>query len=120
MNSKEISQGIILSLFKLGLIFISIWLLIQLKSLIIYIVISIVISLIGRPVNRFLRNKLKLGKIFSSTLTIIILLSFFFLIISLLYLTDRPKSDNVILNKLFEKTNHKSIMRLLWLWNPWW
>ncbi len=35
-----------------------------------------------------------------------------FLIISLLYLTDRPKSDNVILNKLFEKTNHKSIHRL--------
>ena len=35
MNSKEISQGIILSIFKLGLIFICIWLLIQLKSLII-------------------------------------------------------------------------------------
>ena len=59
MNSKEISQGILLSLFKLGLIFLGIWLLIHLKSLIVYIVISIVISLIGRPINRFLLNKLK-------------------------------------------------------------
>ena len=78
MNSKEISQGILLSLFKLGLIFLGIWLLIHLKSLIVYIVISIVISLIGRPINKFL-NKLKLGKIFSSTLTIVILLTCFFL-----------------------------------------
>ncbi len=94
MNSKEISQGIILSLFKLGLIFIGIWLLIELKSLIIYIVISIVISLIGRPINRFLLNKLKLGKIFSSTLTIFILLSCFFLIISLFVPLLLQQSDN--------------------------
>ena len=97
MNSKEISQGIILSIFKLGLIFICIWLLIQLKSLIIYIVISVVISLIGRPINRFLLNKLKLGKIFSSTLTIIILLSFFFLIISLFVPLLLQQSDNLSL-----------------------
>ena len=97
MNSKEISQGIILSLFKLGLIFLGIWLLIQLKSLIVYIVISIVISLIGRPINRFLLNKLKLGKIFSSTLTIIILLSCFFLIISLFVPLLLQQSENLSL-----------------------
>ena len=97
MNSKEISQGILLSLFKLGLIFLGIWLLIHLKSLIVYIVISIVISLIGRPINRFLLNKLKLGKIFSSTLTIVILLSCFFLIISLFVPLLLQQSENLSL-----------------------
>lgn len=35
-----------------------------------------------------------------------------FLIVALLYLTDRPKQENFILEKLFSKTNHKSIHRL--------
>ena len=35
-----------------------------------------------------------------------------FLIISILYLTDRPKQENIILDKLFNKVNHKSIHRL--------
>ena len=115
MNSKEISQGIILSIFKLGLIFICIWLLIQLKSLIIYIVISVVISLIGRPINRFLLNKLKLGKIFSSTLTIIILLSFFFLITNFLLVTSR----HCILKSMCQSFHGaKKMMLLPWqLWH---
>jgi len=97
MNAKEISQGIILALFKLSLIFLGIWFLIELKSLIIYIVIAIVASLIGRPINRFLYNKLKLRKAFSSSLTIIFLLSTFFLIISLFVPLLLQQSDNLSL-----------------------
>ncbi len=35
-----------------------------------------------------------------------------FLITAILYITDRPKADNVILEKLFDKVNHKPIHRL--------
>jgi len=97
MNSKEISKGIITAILKLSLIILLFWLLIQLKSLLIYIIIAAVSSLIGRPINKFLIEKLKMGKILSPSLTILVMLGFFISIISLFVPLLLQQSDNLSL-----------------------
>ena len=53
MNAKEISKGIVLAILQLLGIAIVLWLLLQLQTLLIYMIIAGVISLIGRPINQF-------------------------------------------------------------------
>ena len=88
MNAKEISSGIVRAIVQITGICIIIWLLIQIKTLLIYMLIAGIVSLIGRPINRFLTQRLKLKNIFSSTITIIfliwILVSIFSLFVPLL------------------------------------
>jgi len=88
MNTKEISSGIVRAIFQITGICIIIWLLIQIKTLLIYMLIAGIVSLIGRPINRFLTQRLKLKNIFASTITIIfliwILVSIFSLFVPLL------------------------------------
>ena len=88
MNAKEISSGIVRAIVQITSICIIIWLLIQIKTLLIYMLIAGIVSLIGRPINRFLTQRLKLKNIFASTITIIfliwILVSIFSLFVPLL------------------------------------
>ena len=88
MNAKEISSGIVRAIVQITGICIIIWLLIQIKTLLIYMLIAGIVSLIGRPINRFLTQSLKLKNIFASTITIIfliwILVSIFSLFVPLL------------------------------------
>tara|TARA_A100001015_G_scaffold54922_1_gene60295 strand:- start:3283 stop:4371 length:1089 start_codon:yes stop_codon:yes gene_type:complete len=88
MNAKEISSGIVRAIVQITVICIIIWLLIQIKTLLIYMLIAGIVSLIGRPINRFLTQRLKLKNIFASTITIIfliwILVSIFSLFVPLL------------------------------------
>lgn len=88
MNAKEISSGIVRAIVQITGICIIIWLLIQIKTLLIYMLIAGIVSLIGRPINRFLTQRLKLKNIFASTITIIfliwILVSIFSLFVPLL------------------------------------
>ena len=74
MNAKEISSGIVRAIVQITGICIIIWLLIQIKTLLIYMLIAGIVSLIGRPINRFLTQRLKLKNIFASTITIILLI----------------------------------------------
>ena len=88
MNAKEISSGIVRAIVQITGICIIIWLLIQIKTLLIYMLIAGIVSLIGRPINRFLTQRLKLKNILASTITIIfliwILVSIFSLFVPLL------------------------------------
>lgn len=88
MNAKEISSGIVRAIVQITGICIIIWLLFQIKTLLIYMLIAGIVSLIGRPINRFLTQRLKLKNIFASTITIIfliwILVSIFSLFVPLL------------------------------------
>lgn len=74
MNSNEVSLGIVKAIFRLALIVGGIWLILQLKILILYIVVAAVLSLIGRPVNDRLVQHLKFRKVWASTSTIVVLL----------------------------------------------
>jgi len=83
MNAKEISKGIVWAILQLLGIAIILWLLLQLQTLIIYMIIAGVISLIGRPINQFFINRLRLKNGLATTFTLIILLGLLISIFSL-------------------------------------
>ena len=83
METKNISQGIIDAILKLGLISLGIFLLIELKVLLVYIVVAAIISLIGRPIVLFLKNKLKFNNLLAASFSLLVLVGVLFGIISL-------------------------------------
>ena len=83
MNSKEITKGIFWAILQLTGLCIITWLLFQLKVLLIYMVIAGIVSLIGRPINQFLIQRLKMRNILGTTITIIFLLGLLISLFSL-------------------------------------
>lgn len=67
MNSKIISNGILRAIAILAGVFLLLYFLYKIQSVIVYIAIAAVISLIGRPIVLFLRRKLK----FNNTIAVI-------------------------------------------------
>ena len=83
MEAKNISQGIINAILKLGLISLGIFLLMELKVLLIYLVVAAIISLIGRPIVLFLKDKLKFNNLLAASFSLLVLVGVLFGIISL-------------------------------------
>ena len=83
MEAKNISQGIINAILKLGLISLGIFLLMELKVLLIYLIVAAIISLIGRPIVLFLKNKLKFNNLLAASVSLLVLVGVLFGIISL-------------------------------------
>ena len=83
MNSKEITKGIFWAILQLAGLFIITWLLFKLKILLIYMVIAGIVSLIGRPINKFLIQRLKMRNILGTSITIIFLLGLLISLFSL-------------------------------------
>jgi len=83
MNSKEITKGIFWAMLQLTGLCIITWLLFQLKILLIYMVIAGIVSLIGRPINQFLIQRLKMRNILGTSITIIFLLGLLISLFSL-------------------------------------
>ena len=100
MISSEISSGILKAVFRLLFIATVIWLLIEVKSLIAYIAIAGVLSLIGHPINHFLQRffRFRHGNVLASTITIflmlIIVLLLFWLFIPLI--TQQSKNLSLL------------------------
>ena len=76
MNSKVIATGILRALSVVVGICILLYFLYEIQSVLLYLGISVVVSLIGRPIVRFLRNRLKFNNLIAVTVTIILLLGF--------------------------------------------
>ena len=83
MNAKEITKGIFWAVLQITGLSILAWLLFQLKILLVYILIAGIVSLIGRPINQFLTQRLKMLNILGTSITIIILLSLLISLFSL-------------------------------------
>ncbi|MCX7548028.1 AI-2E family transporter [Xanthomarina sp. F1114] len=83
MNSKDISNGILRALATIVGICILLLFLFKIQSVIVYIAISAVISLTGRPIVGFLRNRLKLNNLLAVIVTMIMLLGVIFGLIGL-------------------------------------
>ena len=83
MKNKDLSNDVLFGFFKVSIIALLLYLLFKLESLLIYIAIAAVISLIGRPIVMFLKSRLKLGNLLSASVAIFILVSILFGIISL-------------------------------------
>ena len=77
MKPSSIAQGILQAIFYLFLIAIGVYALHLLQSLITYIIIAAVISLIGRPITVFLSTKLKFG----NTLAVVSTMIFFIVVL---------------------------------------
>ena len=75
MNSTIITNGILRALgIILGILLLLLFLY-EIQSVIVYITIAAVISLIGLPIVRFLKNKLKFNNTFAVIVTIVLLIS---------------------------------------------
>jgi len=72
MNSKIITNGILKALGIILGIFLILYFLYKIQSVIVYIAIAAVVSLIGRPVVLFLRNKLKFNAILAVIFTMVL------------------------------------------------
>ena len=74
MNSKTLANGILRALGVILGIALILYFLFKIQSVIIYIAIAAVISLIGRPIILFLRKKLKFNNTLSVVVTMVLLL----------------------------------------------
>ena len=77
MQSKIIANGILRALWVIVSILLLIFFLYKIQSVLIYLVIATVLSLVARPMLRFLKERLKLHNI----LAVIITMSFFLMVI---------------------------------------
>ena len=88
MNPTQFAQGIVQAIIKLFLIALGLYALYLLQSLLIYIIVGAIISLIGRPITVFLKQKLKfsngLSAIGTMTFFIVLLFGLFSLFIPLI------------------------------------
>lgn len=78
MNSKIISTGILRAIAIIAGILLILFFFYKIQSIIVYIAIAAVISLIGRPVVMFLRNKLKFNNTLAVVVTMLLLLALLF------------------------------------------
>ncbi|GGG48799.1 AI-2E family transporter [Bizionia arctica] len=74
MNSKEISNGLLRATATIAGVCILLLFLYEIQSVIVYIAISAVISLTGRPIILFLRDRLKLNNLLAVIITMILIL----------------------------------------------
>lgn len=77
MNAKTLSNGIIRALLIVTGTLLFLWFLLTIQSVLVYILIAAVISLIARPSLRFLKTKLKLP----NTIAVVITMSFFLIMV---------------------------------------
>lgn len=78
MNSKIIASGILRALIVVFASILVLFLLYKIQSVIIYLIVSLILTLIGNPVLDFLKRRLKFKHIFATITTLV----FFVLIIS--------------------------------------
>jgi len=74
MNSKIISNGILRALAIILGVFVLLYFLYEIQSVLVYITIAAVISLIGRPIVQFLKSKLKFKNTIAVVVTMAILI----------------------------------------------
>lgn len=99
MNSKELVKSFI----KISVIILMIYLLFQLRLGILYIFISLILTLIVSPINKLFLNRFKTGKTISSLISISVLISFFSLLVGLFVpiLTKQGKNLSLLNTKKF-------------------
>ena len=104
VSSKSISNGIVRAVITLALLTLLLFFLYKIKDVIVYVLISLVISLIAAPVINFLKKRLK----FSNTLAVATTLILFFTLFVGLFLLFIPliKRTKMQLQKrfLFQKS----------------
>ena len=97
MNAKTISQGILRAIAIIIGILGILYFLKTISTVLIYILIAAVVSLIGRPVVRFLRNKLKFNQNLAVVSTMALLMAVLGVLIALVIPLLAQQGDNLSL-----------------------
>lgn len=77
MNSKDISNGILRAVAMIFGVVLLFYFLYEITSVLVYIAIAVVISLIGRPIVLFLQKRLKFKNTIAVIVTMLLLIGFF-------------------------------------------
>src|SRR5690606_36021430 len=114
MNAKELSNGLLRTIFILLGISLLCYLIYALFSLVIYIVIAIILALMANPIVKFLKQRLK----FKNTLAVITTLVLFLLLITGFVLLFVPliikQGENLSLLDIRSlETNYKRLMETI-------
>lgn len=82
-TAKSITKGILKALAIVVGIVLLLWLLFKIKAIILYIGLAIVVSLMGRPIMKFLQRRLRLGKVLAALLTLVLFAATISLLVSI-------------------------------------
>ncbi|MGY5351789.1 AI-2E family transporter [Wenyingzhuangia sp. IMCC45533] len=97
MTAKTLSNGLLRTIAVLLGFIVLLWFFIQIKTIIIYVVISAVLALISRPGVKFLTRKLKLNNSVAVVLTILVYSLFIALILNAFTPLITKQSENIAL-----------------------
>ena len=113
MKPKELTRGIVQAFLIIILLIGLYQVIVSIQTVIYYLVIAAVVSLIGRPIVQLLR-RIKFGNTFSSVTTIAILMTTFFGIVSLLLpvIFEQAKNLSLLNVNAFEATATKLMNEL--------
>lgn len=96
-NSNEISKGILKASGVIAGIFILFWFLYSIRSVLAYLAISGVVTLIGRPIVLFLKNKLKFKNLLAVITTMLLIFGLFIGVLFLFIPLIKQQSHNLSL-----------------------
>ncbi len=106
MTSKTIANGILKAIGILISVFLGLFFLFKIQSVLIYLAIAVVIALIGRPIVLFLRRKLKLPNILAVIITMILLIGILVGVIALFIPLLVQQGHNLSLLNIDELQNN--------------
>lgn len=110
MDSKSISNGILRACFMMAAVVLGCYLLYVIFPVILYLVLAIIISLIGRPFVMFLKQKLKVPNTFAVIITIMVMVLCITGFVSLFIPLISAQSENLSLLKIDElKSNFDNL-----------
>ena len=113
MKPKELTRAIVQAFLVIILLIGLYQVIVSIKSVLLYLLIAAVVSLIGRPIAQLLK-RIKFGNTISSVTTIVILMTTFFGIVSLLLpvIFEQAKNLSLLNVNAFEDTAAKLINEL--------
>ncbi|GLB51773.1 AI-2E family transporter [Neptunitalea chrysea] len=110
MNSKIISSGILRAFFIIAAIVLGIKFIEQILPVVVYIILAMVISLMGRPLVSFLKEKVKFPNTLAVVVTMLLLVLLVFGFVSMFIPLISTQSENLSLLKMEDfKSNFDSL-----------
>lgn len=93
--SKEISRGLLRTLWKLTLLIIAAFLLYKIRSVFVYLLLALILTLISNPIVCFLKDKCKFSKNLAVSSTILLFLILLLGFLSMFYPLIKTQAENL-------------------------
>lgn len=106
IHSKTIGNGIVRGVLTLAGIVLLLYVLYLIQSVLIYLIVSLILTLIGIPIINFLRRKLKFNNIFATITTILVFVLIIagFVMMFIPLILDQGQSLSILNIKSIEET----------------